>query len=403
MFYTAQSGIWQTVWYEWVPEIYVQSMHIIPHFDEDSVEIELFTNEEGKFLPYKVYIFDRGHLISEMSIEDGHRMMLPIPNKKAWSPVSPFLYDVTIMYGEDFIQSYFGMRHFSVEKDSNGILRLCLNHVPYFQNGILDQGYWPESLLTPISDEAMIYDIQEAKNQGFNMIRKHCKIEPMRWYYHCDRLGMLVWQDMINGGVEYNPFKTTYIPTAIRKLQQLKDSHHVFHGRANAKGRKEWKKECIETIEQLYNCTSICTWVLFNEGWGQFDAEENTQMVLEKDNTRIIDSHSGWFEQGAGDMRSVHIYFFELAVEKGLNKPFVISEYGGLAYGVKEHSYSEDIYGYANYENATDYKKAYKEMMDKIQKLKREGLAAAVYTQLADVEEEVNGILTYDRKISKLD
>ena len=403
MFYTAQSGIWQTVWYEWVPEIYVQSMHIIPHFDEDSVEIELFTNEEGKFLPYKVYIFDRGHLISEMSIEDGHKMMLPIPNKKAWSPVSPFLYDVTIMYGEDFIQSYFGMRHFSVEKDSNGILRLCLNHVPYFQNGILDHGYWPESLLTPISDEAMIYDIQEAKNQGFNMIRKHCKIEPMRWYYHCDRLGMLVWQDMINGGVEYNPFKTTYIPTVIRKLQQLKDSHHVFHGRANAKGRKEWKKECIETIEQLYNCTSICTWVLFNEGWGQFDAEENTQMVLEKDNTRIIDSHSGWFDQGAGDMRSVHIYFFELAVEKGLNKPFVISEYGGLAYGVKEHSYSEDIYGYANYENATDYKKAYKEMMDKIQKLKREGLAAAVYTQLADVEEEVNGILTYDRKISKLD
>ena len=143
--------------------------------------------------------------------------------------------------------------------------------------------------------------------------------------------------------------------------------------------------------------------MLFNEGWGQFDAEENTQMVLEKDNTRIIDSHSGWFDQGAGDMRSVHIYFFELAVEKGLNKPFVISEYGGLAYGVKEHSYSEDIYGYANYENATDYKKAYKEMMDKIQKLKREGLAAAVYTQLADVEEEVNGILTYDRKISKLD
>lgn len=404
MFYTAQSGIWQTVWYEWVPEIYVQSMHIIPHFDEDSVEIELFTNEEkGSFLPYKAYIFDRGQLISEMSIEDGHKMILSIPNKKIWSPISPFLYEVTITYGEDCIQSYFGMRHFSVEKDSDGIPRLCLNHVPYFQNGILDQGYWPESLLTPISDEAMIYDIQEAKNMGFNMIRKHCKIEPMRWYYHCDRLGMLVWQDMINGGEHYNLLKTTYIPTVIKKMQQLKDSHYSFHSRANEKGRKEWKKECLETIEQLYNCTSICTWVLFNEGWGQFDAEENTQMVLEKDHTRIIDSHSGWFDQGAGDVRSVHIYFFELAVEKGLNKPFVISEYGGLAYGIKEHSYSEDIYGYANYENSTDFKKAYKEMMDKIQKLQREGLAAAVYTQLTDIEEEVNGLLTYDRKISKLD
>ena len=404
MFYTAQSGIWQTVWYEWVPDTYVQSLHITPRFDEDSVEIELFTNEEeGVCLPYKVYVFEGEQLVSEMSTQDGHKLVLPIPNKKIWSPVSPFLYQVTIVYGEDSIQSYFGMRHFSVEKDLNGIPRLCLNHVPYFQNGILDQGYWPESLLTPVSDEAMIYDIQEAKNMGFNMIRKHCKIEPMRWYYHCDRLGMLVWQDMINGGEHYNLLKTTYIPTVVKKMQQMKDTHYAFHARANAKGRKEWKKECLETIEQLYNCTSICTWVLFNEGWGQFDAEQNTQMVLEKDNTRIIDSHSGWFDQGAGDLRSVHIYFFDLAVEKGLEKPFVISEYGGLAYGIKEHSYSEDIYGYANYENATDFKKAYKETMKKIQKLQREGLAAAVYTQLTDIEEEVNGLLTYDRKISKLD
>lgn len=404
MFYTAQSGIWQTVWYEWVPETYVESIHIIPHFDEDSVEIELFTKEEeGAYLPYKVVVYENDRIVSEMSTKDGHKLVLPIPDKKIWSPVSPFLYQVTITYGEDKLQSYFGMRHFSVEKDSNGIPRLCLNHVPYFQNGILDQGYWPESLLTPVSDEAMIYDIQEAKRLGFNMIRKHCKIEPMRWYYHCDRLGMLVWQDMINGGESYNLLKTTYIPTVIRKMQQLKDSHYAFHSRAEAKGRKEWKKECLETIEQLYNCTSICTWVLFNEGWGQFDAQENTEMVLEKDNTRIIDSHSGWFDQGAGDVRSVHVYFFELAVEKGLKKPFVISEYGGLAYGIKEHSYSEDVYGYANYESAPEFKKAYKEMKDKIQKLQREGLAAAVYTQLTDIEEEVNGLLTYDRRISKLD
>lgn len=183
----------------------------------------------------------------------------------------------------------------------------------------------------------------------------------------------------------------------------MKDSHYSFHARSNPKGRREWKKECLETVEQLYNCTCISTWVLFNEGWGQFDAQENTKMVLQRDNTRIIDAHSGWFDQNAGDVRSVHIYFFELAVERGCKKPFVISEYGGLAYGVKQHCYSEDIYGYANYENIREFKKAYQNMMRKIQKLQQEGLSAAVYTQLTDVEEEVNGLLTYDRRISKLE
>lgn len=404
MFYTAQSGIWQTVWYEWVPETYVQRLHIIPRYDEDSVEIELFTNEKEEVsLPCKVVIYADELPVSELSVESGHKLVLPVPNKRSWSPVSPFLYQVTITYGEDQIRSYFGMRHFSVEKDRNGIPRLCLNHVPYFQNGILDQGYWPESLLTPVSDEAMIQDIQTAKRLGFNMIRKHCKIEPMRWYYHCDRLGMLVWQDMINGGESYNLLKTTYIPTVIKGMQKLKDSHYSFHARSNPKGRREWKKECLETVEQLYNCTCICTWVLFNEGWGQFDAEENTKMVLKKDSSRIIDAHSGWFDQNAGDLRSVHVYFFELSVEHGRKKPFVISEYGGLAYGIKEHSYSEDIYGYANYENSREFRKAYQNMMRKIQQLRREGLAAAVYTQLTDIEEEVNGLLTYDRKISKLE
>ena len=291
MFYTAQSGIWQTVWYEWVPEIYVQRLHITPHYDEDNVEIELFTNEkEGEtLLPCKAVIYADELPVSELSVNGGHKLILPVPNKRSWSPVSPFLYRIVITYGEDRIQSYFGMRHFSVEKDRNGVPRLCLNHVPYFQNGILDQGYWPESLLTPVSEEAMIQDIRTAKRLGFNMIRKHCKIEPMRWYYHCDRLGMLVWQDMINGGDSYNLVKTTYIPTVVKRMQKLKDSHYAFNARSNPKGRREWKKECLETIEQLYNCTCICTWVLFNEGWGQFDAQENTQMVLEKDNTRIID------------------------------------------------------------------------------------------------------------------
>ena len=402
MFYTAQSGIWQTVWYEWVPDIYVQKMHITPRYDESSVEIELFTNEKTQECqPCRIVIYENEVPVSEMTVSGVRKVTMPIPNMHSWSPIAPFLYQVIINYGEDQIAGYFGMRCFTVEKDVDNIPRLCLNHVPYFQNGILDQGYYPESLLTPVSDEAMIQDIMMAKKHGFNMIRKHCKIEPMRWYYHCDRLGMLVWQDMINGGEEYRLLYITYIPTVIKRLRKIKDNKYALLSRRNPKGRREWKKECLETIEQLYNCTCICTWVLFNEGWGQFDAAENTEMVRKVDNSRLIDAHSGWFDQNAGDLKSVHIYFFDLVTEQS-RKPYSISEYGGLACGIEGHSYSDDVFGYGTY-SVHDLKKEYKKMQRKIQDLYPEGLSAAVYTQLTDIEEEVNGLLTYDRKVSKLD
>jgi hypothetical protein len=293
------------------------------------------------------------------------------------------------------------MRHFSVENDIDGIPRLCLNHRPYFQNGILDQGYYPESLMTPISDEAMINDIMVAKDKGFNMIRKHCKIEPMRWYYHCDHLGMLVWQDMINGGSSYNLMKTCYIPTVVKALRNKNDSDYAYMGRTDKKGRREWKKECKDTIKQLYNCTSICTWVLFNEGWGQFDAVENTAMVRGIDNTRIIDSHSGWFDQNAGDVKSEHIYFFDLKVKKS-DKPYVLSEYGGISLAVEDHIYSDNHFGYGRHEDKDTFTSEYNSLQKRITQMKGEGLSAAVYTQLTDIEEEVNGIMTYDRKRVKI-
>lgn len=406
MFYTAQSGIWQTVWYEWVPEVYLERIHILPRYDEDSVEFVLFPNKKAEQKEEKrlcrIVIYEDGIAISEQTAYDGTTLVLAVPNKKSWSPVRPFLYQVVITYGEDEISSYFGMRLFSVERDIRGVPRLCLNHVPYFQKGVLDQGYWPEGLLTPPSDEAMIHDIQMAKKLGYNMIRKHCKIEPMRWYYHCDRLGMLVWQDMINGGENYNLVMTSYLPTVFKKLRSLKDNHYGYTSRLNPKGRREWKKECVETIEQLYNSPSVCTWVLFNEGWGQFDAVENTKMVCELDDSRWIDAHSGWFDQNAGDMRSVHIYFFDLIAERS-KKPYVISEYGGLAYGIAEHSYSKEVFGYGNYDTAEEFQQAYQSMEEEIELLREKGLCAAVYTQLTDIEEEVNGLLTYDRKISKLE
>lgn len=407
MFYTAQSGIWQTVWHEWVADSYIQELRITPDYDGDSVRVEVIPGGSGPANPvlYKVIVYEENVVAGE-SIQEGRpgepvAAVIRLENKKSWTPDSPFLYDIKVVYGMDLVESYFGMRHFSVEKDSEGIPRLCLNHAPYFQKGILDQGYYPESLLTPVSDEAMIHDIMTAKEKGFNMIRKHCKIEPMRWYYHCDRLGMLVWQDMINGGSAYNFFKTCYLLTAIPSLRHLKDNHYSYTSRENEKGRQEWKKECLETVRQLYNCTSVCTWVLFNEGWGQFDSEENTAMVREIDNTRIIDAHSGWFDQGAGDLKSEHIYFFDLTVKRG-KKPYVLSEYGGITYAVKEHTFSDRVFGYGSRTDLKAFQEAYGKMAKQVSALEQEGLCAAVYTQLTDIEEEINGIMTYDRKVVKV-
>ena len=413
MFYTAQSGLWQTVWCEWVPEIYIQELRITPDYDKDCATIEITSNKynenwEGQSLgriPCKILLFDQNQVALEQKIsvlpDEKTSIQLNIQDKKSWSPEHPFLYELRIVYGEDMVESYFGMRLFTAEPDSNGIPRLCLNHLPYFQKGILDQGYYPESLLTPVSDEAMIYDIETAKAKGFNMIRKHCKIEPMRWYYHCDRLGMLVWQDMINGGTSYNLIKTCYIPTVLFPLRHKRDNDYSYTSRADKAGREEWKKECIETVSQLYNCVSICTWVLFNEGWGQFDAKENTDMVRAVDSTRIIDAHSGWFDQDAGDLKSEHIYFFELVTKKS-KKPYVISEFGGISLAVPEHTYSDRYFGYGSQGDLEALRAAYNELDRRVQELKKEGLCASVYTQLTDIEEEINGIMTYDRRVLKL-
>lgn len=424
MFYTAQSGLWQTVWCEWVPEIYIQELRITPDYDNDNVMIEVTSNQvvlNGKEelseqgiraksqgsaeIPCKILLFDKNRLADERKImvspKEKTIIKIKIADKKSWTPENPFLYDIRIVYGEDMVESYFGMRCFTAEPDRDGIPRLCLNHKPYFQKGILDQGYYPESLLTPVSDEAMIFDIKTAKSKGYNMIRKHCKIEPMRWYYHCDRLGMLVWQDMINGGTTYNLVKTCYIPTVLFPLRHKRDNDYGYTSRADKNGREEWKKECVETINQLYNCTSICMWVLFNEGWGQFDAKENTDMVRAIDGTRMIDAHSGWFDQDAGDVKSEHIYFFELIAKKG-KKPYVISEFGGISLAVKDHIYSERYFGYGNHSDMETLRGAYNVFEKRIEELKREGLCASVYTQLTDIEEETNGIMTYDRRVLKL-
>ena len=404
IWYTPQSGIWQSVWMEWVPETYLERIVITPEYDTASVKVRVFLNGPDAGLTKKIKVRESeapdAKVICVRETRENEAELI-LGNFAGWSPEHPHLYGVSIEAGEDRIESYFGMRKFGIGKDEKGITRLLLNGKPYFQNGVLDQGYWPESFYTPPSDEAMVYDIKTAKRLGFNMIRKHLKVECARWYSHCDHIGMLVWQDMINGGGRSIQTFLLYLPTVLPLVTtEFRDNCYPLFSRTSKTGREWWKRECRETVHQLYNAPCVSLWVLFNEGWGQFDAREMTEMVRALDLTRQIDHASGWYDQGAGDIKSLHNYFRPLKV-KPEERAFAFSEYGGYTYPVQEHLYSEKSFGYRTYQNQAQYQKAMDALAEKIRELTEQGLAAAVYTQLTDVEEESNGILTYDRKVCK--
>ena len=408
MFYTAQSGIWQSVWYEWVPENYVKKYRITPNYDDASVTIELYSKKTFEDISLS---FEDGNLSYEVSEQelDG-KVITSITAKfqdgqfQSWSPEEPYLYHFTLKAGQDTIRSYFAMRSFTIEKDEKGIPRFCLNHKPYFLNGVLDQGYWPDGLMTAPCDEAFVFDIELAKKLGFNMIRKHIKVEPLRWYYHCDRLGMIVWQDMVNGGTTYNMPWVCYMPTVLPRLgKMIKDDMYHKFSRESEEGRRLWEQECKDTMDHLYNVPCISTWVPFNEAWGQFDAARIAQEMKKKDPTRTVDHASGWFDQKEGDFNSVHNYFRPLKVEKDDKRAFVISEYGGFACHIKGHSSVDRVFGYKKYNTLDELSKAFHDLIEKqVYALEEKGLSGAVYTQLSDVEEEVNGLVTYDRKIVKM-
>lgn len=422
MYYTAQSGIWQTVWLELTPENFVERIKITPLFDQGQVHLEVMMAApadtevlvQGEWTSYhhrirreefswhdidssRVYLLDG--TLARQAVASA---TIDLPEMHAWSPEDPFLYDLLITAGEDQVQSYFAMRKFSLGKDSRKYPRLMLNNKPYFFNGVLDQGYWPESLYTPPCDEAMVFDIQEMKRLGFNMLRKHVKIEPLRWYYHCDRLGMVVWQDMVNGGGQVNEKLLTYMPNILPFLtRKIKDSHYQIFSRTDGAAREQWQAECLATVGLLYNCPCIGLWVPFNEGWGQFDALKITEMIRRADSTRLIDHASGWCDQGGGDVRSEHNYFHALRVKKD-KRPFVLSEYGGYSCAVKGHTYADISYGYRKYKTPEAFAAAFKKLQKKIRKMEKKGLSGAVYTQLSDVEEEDNGLCTFDRKRIKI-
>ncbi len=407
MFYTAQSGIWQTVWLEWVPQTYISSIRITPLVERSSLRIDLemdgdINQEMSSDIVFQSDIYDKGKLLHSM-VSRYPFMTIPLSQFTYWCPENPYLYDLEITAGEDKVKSYFAMRKVEIKKDLNNVARIYLNNEPYYQNGLLDQGYWPDGLYTPPSDEAMIYDITKAKELGFNMLRKHIKIEPLRWYYHCDRLGMLVWQDMVNGGDKYNTWVVGNIPTLFPWLTRMvSDKHYGIFGRKSEEGRREWTKECEDTVSHLYNCPSIVVWVPFNEAWGQFDAKQAYDRIRDMDPTRLVDHASGWYDQDCGDFNSIHNYFhpFKVTLEK---RPYILSEFGGYACYTMEHSYSLQIYGYRIYLTKEELNNAYQNLMERdIKELISAGLSASVYTQLSDVEDEINGLLTYDRKICKV-
>ena len=391
IWYRPQSGIWGCVWLESVPEAYIEGLCVTPDLDARCVAILVRSKADAP-----VTLRFSNTCITGRSNE---ALTLPTPDAAPWTPEIPTLYGFTAALGSDRVTSYFGLRKFSVGRDENGIPRLLLNNEPYFQNGVLDQGYWPDGLLTAPSDAALIDDVKAIKRLGFNMVRKHIKLEPLRWYYHCDRLGLIVWQDMVSGGGPYSPRMVTLpLLTGAHRRDDTPRAYRAF-GRAAAKSRSSYLAETDATVELLYNCVSIGLWTAFNEGWGQFDAKKVTARIREKDSTRLIDSTSGWHDQGCGDVKSLHVYFKPYHFHPDAKgRPVVLSEFGGFNLRVKGHSYSEKDFGYRRFADAEALKCALKRLyVREVEPNKARGLCAAVYTQLSDVEDELNGLLTFDR------
>ena len=406
--YTSTSGIWQTVWMEAVNENYIKNYKLTPDIDKGVLKIETDVAGAGKL---NIKVFDGETVVAEKELSAKDE--IEIADVKLWSPENPFLYDFVLTLEADgkvdSVKGYFAMRKFSID-EYQGYARLFLNNEPYFQKGLLDQGYWSDGGLTPPTDEAMIYDIQKMKDLGFNMLRKHIKVEPARWYYHCDRIGMLVWQDMISGGQNFNTFYVGVLPNAYTILSPLvnltkKDNAYKTFSREKLEWRAQFEEELFEMIDSLYNYPSICCWVPFNEGWGQFDAKRIGDAVKAYDSTRFVDHASGWYDQKGCDFRSIHRYIFPFVAPKYDGRPIVISEYGGYSQILDGHVWNKaKSFGYQMYTSKASLTNAYRKLHEhQIIPAIKKGLSATVYTQVSDVEFEVNGILTYDREIVKID
>ena len=401
IWYTPQSGIWQSVWLESVPDTYLKDLTIIPDIDNHCVYVRL---DKPAGTLAEIIVADNGVTLSKVAC-DRDMAVISMTDYQLWCPENPKLYDIVIKVGDDVVKSYFGMRKFSIVTDKLGFKRLGLNNKPYFHKGVLDQGYWSDGMLTPPSNAALEYDVKLVKSMGFNMIRKHIKIEPLRWYYHCDKEGILVWQDMVSGGEKYNFLYIGFLAFLEKHIKDDNPSQYRKLARQNEDGRAEFENEVRETMHHLKNVVSLSVWVPFNEGWGQFDSVRITKEMKKIDNTRIIDSVSGWNDQGkdSSDLKSRHIYFKPITVPRKDPRCYVLSEFGGYSLPVKDHMFSPNkIFGYRVYKTTDALADGFKNLYEKsIIPLIDKGLSATVYTQVSDVEEEINGLVTYDRKVVK--
>lgn len=427
LFYTPVSGIWKSVWMECVPQTYIARLRITPLYDAAAVRIEMtmggsrtasdgiddvaggsrtMAADSAAGKAGEIDVLLRGSVVAHVDlVEDQTAITIPLPGFEAWSPEHPALYDVSIRVSDDAVRSYFAMRKVETRRDARGILRFYLNDAPIFLNGVLDQGYWPDGLLTPPADEAYVYDIETLRDMGYNLIRKHVKVEAERFYYHCDRLGMLVWQDMPNGGGEYNMGFVTTLPNVVPWLgRHIGDQHYKWFARADAAGREIYYQELEEAIGELYNHPSIIAWVPFNEGWGQFDAQAVTARIRELDATRLVNQACGWYDQGGGDVYAIHNYFWPLRTRPQRDRVVALTEYGGYALPVPGHMACDKEFGYKDCKSPAELTDAYEALLRKsVLGNLTHGLSAAIYTQVSDIEEEINGLMTYDREVTKMD
>lgn len=406
MFYPAQSGIWQTVWLEPLQPVHITDLRLMPNYDSRTVTVQLKTNTPAAAA---VEIFADGVPVAKTELDAGtEKITLAIPEAAfhPWSPESPFLYTVTATLAVgDRVESYFALRSWQAARDGRGVLRFFLNGKPILLNGLLDQGYWPQGLYTPPSDAAVVKELEQVKALGFNLLRKHAKIEPQRWYYHCDRLGLVVWQDMVSGGTPSKLWFVTYLTNVFQPLLRKFPDGAPFYrllSRQDAASRDLYREELNATVDALACHPCIGCWVPFNEGWGQFDAAKATARLRVLDPGRLIDEASGWFDQGGGDVDSRHNYFYPLRVRPG-RRTVALTEYGGIAFPVEGHLTADKTYGYGTARDSADMAARYEKLQCEtvLPQLAR-GLSALVYTQLTDVEEEVNGLFTYDRAVLKL-
>lgn len=379
IFYTANSGIWQTVWLEPVPATNIDDLRLTPDLDAGQLRVRMSVNSLSDQLRVEAVAFAEGREVGRVSGAANKELALPLREVKPWSPETPFLYDLTVTLTEggrelDRVTSYFGMRKISLGKDEDGVTRMLLNDQPVFQIGTLDQGFWPDGIYTAPTDTALRYDVEVTRRLGFNLIRKHVKVEPARWYYWCDKLGLLVWQDMPSGD------------------------------NATPESRRGFEAELLQMVRELHHHPSIIVWVLFNEGWGQYETERLTQMLKSVDPSRLVNNASGWTDMRVGDLIDVHSYPGPDSPDPESRRASVLGEFGGLGLSITGHVWSASFWGYRMMANAEDLNERYARLLKQVWSLHDlRGLSAAVYTQTTDVETECNGFLTYDRAVLKLD